>query len=98
MSYSSIALMAEDNDLRLRIKACASKEGDRDGQAWVTQNIWLLTSTPGWDEAWDSALQVGIGRPGNMPNVISDYMILVAVQTLKAAQAPPVTPPEAPAG
>ena len=94
MSYNSIALMADDNDLRLRIKACVSKEGDRDGQAWVTQNMWLLAATPGWDDAWDSALQVGIGRPGYMPNVISDNMILAAVQALKLSQQPPVSPPE----
>lgn len=89
MSYSSIALMADDHDLRKRITACASQEGMRDGQAWVTQNMWLLVATVGWDEAWDSALIVGIGRPGNMPNVISDLMILAAVQARVAAETPP---------
>ena len=88
MSYSSIAIMAEDNDLRKRIMACASKQGMRDGQSWTTQNIWLLASTAGWDDAWDSALQVGIGRPGLMPNVITDIMILTAVQALVSASTP----------
>lgn len=86
MSYSSIALMAEDYDLRVRITACASAEGRKNAQQWVLENIWLLSATPGWDDAWDSALIVGIGRPGNMPNVISDMMILSAVQPLLAAE------------
>lgn len=86
MSYSSIALMAEDIDLRVRIIACASQEGKRNAPAWVNEVVWLLAATPGWDSAWDSALIVGIGRPGNMPNVISDGMILGAVQPLLAAE------------
>lgn len=84
MSYSSIALMAEDHDLKKRIIACASKEGLRSAEAWASQNIWLLVATPGWDDAWDSALIVGIGRPGNMPNVITDGMILAVVQPMLA--------------
>ncbi len=82
MSYSSIALMAEDYDLRKRVIACASKEGLKSAEVWSLENIWLLAATPGWDDSWDSALIVGIGRPGNMPNVISDAMILSAVQPL----------------
>ena len=85
MSYSSIALMADDHDLRKRITACAAKEGMRDGAAWVNQNMWLLAASPGWAEAWDSALLLGPGiLPGRMGSVITDQMILTAVQELSA--------------
>lgn len=84
MSYNSMYLMSEDQELRGRLVACAAKEGVVNPQLWVSQQIHALVTSPGWDAAWDSALALGPGiRPGSMPNVITDQMILSVVQAKK---------------
>ena len=44
-----------------------------------------LAASPGFGAAWDSAVECGIENPGSDPAVISDQMILAAVQALLAA-------------
>jgi hypothetical protein len=83
VSYSDIAMMADNNDLRMRITAAAAEENKtRPYEQWVAQNIWQLAATPGWDDAWASALASLNPRPGWDAGVISDGMILAAVQPL----------------
>jgi hypothetical protein len=43
-----------------------------------------LAATPGWAEAWESAVAGGIVSPGSDPGVITDGMILAAVQPMGA--------------
>lgn len=84
MSLSDIAAMATDNDLRLRIAACAATQvivPENPGQ-WANQHQWAIAGSPGWSEAWAYAVLSGNLSPGTDPAVISDAMILAAVQTI----------------
>lgn len=89
MSYNSIAAAAQDSDLRLRIAACFAQETDGPDQpeALAALHQWRICAEPGWGEAWESALAADppIPVPGADPGVISDGMILTAVQKHLAA-------------
>ena len=41
---------------------------------------WQCAAEPGWGEAWESAIAGGTTDIGNDPGVITDGMILSAVQ------------------
>ena len=82
MSYNTIATMAQDYDLQRRIIACAATEGKADPMVWAPAHMWTLAATPGWDEAYSSAIAGGISTPGKSETVITDAMILSAVQPL----------------
>ena len=87
MTYNSIFSLSQDQDLKNRLTACASVErkgGDFPGW-WVESNIWKLAATPGWGDAYGYAVSVGKDRPGHDESVITDAMILAAVQPLDAA-------------
>ena len=86
MSYNDIRAMAKDVNLIERIAACAAQEGVL-GSAldWAWANTWQLAGTPGWEAAWDYAEQVGIPNIGSDEGVITDGMILAAVQPAVAA-------------
>ena len=84
MSYWDIAQMSTDTDLNSRITASASQEGRPDPQQWAWDNMWTLTASPGWGEAWASAVAGGNEHPGRDAAVITDGMILSAVQAAPA--------------
>lgn len=85
MAYSTIAAIAQDSALALRIAAAAAQElKTRPYPAWVSEYQWDLASAPGWAEAWESAVASGIQDPGSNPGVITDGMILAAVQPMGA--------------
>lgn len=84
MSYSDIADMAQDGPLLRRILACAWQEiTTEDPGAWAVSNVWRVVSQPGWADAWSSARASGIVNLGADESVITDQMILSAVQTLR---------------
>jgi len=81
-----MALMSRDPDLVARVQACAAQEvPGEDPYQWVAVNMLELCASPGWDAAWASALAAGNPSPGRDPAVISDAMILSAVQALQPA-------------
>lgn len=96
MSYSTQSLLAHDIDILDRATSCAATQGLPNPFQWVGDNQWALSASPGWDEAYAYALNVGTERPGWQETVISDGMILSAVQLLIAAQAVPEVPLEEP--
>jgi hypothetical protein len=87
-SYWAIASIADDIDMRKRMYACAvqqSKLGlyfDRSPELWVSENVYVWASSPGWGEAWESAVASNNEAPGRDPSVITDGMILSTVQDL----------------
>ena len=87
MSYNVVAEMAEDLYLGRRLTAAAATELglELDPVAWVAAQQWRLASSPGWDAAWASAVAGGVPLPGQDDAVITDGMILSAVQTLIGA-------------
>ena len=83
--YLAIAAIAEDRDLQRRVTACMAQEGmDRpedEAYAWR----WAIAAQPGWGAAWASAQAAGRSDIGAQPDVISDGMILAAVQGVLGA-------------
>jgi hypothetical protein len=86
MGYFEIATMGQDADLNNRMAACSAQEQPAvEPYGWVTVHSLQLTAQPGWDAAWSSALAGGNETPGRDPAVITDGMILSAVQAVIAA-------------
>jgi hypothetical protein len=113
MGYNEIAAAAVDMDLRSRIAACMAQEGySRMGiPALVLADRvqWECAGQPGWGEAYASAVAALMDRPGWEPAVITDGMILSAVQGIMGnptvvpmdtnpAPAAPPAPVEEPSG
>jgi hypothetical protein len=88
MAFSDIALLSADNDFILRTRACVATEGESDPVQWSMDHQWAMAATPGFGDAYATAILNGVVRPGNDPAVISDGQILSAVQALD----PPAEP------
>lgn len=86
MTYANIAAMQADGALARRLAACAAQQNVSKPETWVALNSWKLAAEPGWDAAWSSALAANTGNttyePGSDEGVITDAMILSAVQPL----------------
>lgn len=80
MSYRTQAILAQDFHLQQRIQACAATQGILNAPEWAATHMWALSAAPGWDAAYTSALAAGLEEPGNEEAVITDGMILSAVQ------------------
>lgn len=89
MSYSSQAQLSNDSDFLARVSACAAVEVPNtwQPQQWAADHVWWISASPGFAQAYESALAGEVERPGNDPSVISDAQILSAVQALLADEA-----------
>lgn len=87
MSYLAQARLASDSDLLARVTACAATEATPAPDEWAYRHRWVLSAQPGWAAAYASALESEVGAPGADASVISDAMILSAVQSITAAPA-----------
>jgi len=85
MSYNNIADMSESGPLQRRVSAAAAQEQDGDPVGWMAANMLRLAASPGWADAWASAVASGNPDPGRDEAVITDGMILSGVQALVAA-------------
>ena len=85
-SYLSISAIAADHAMQTRVTACAAQQDAPDPEQWAIGNRYGWASSPGWGAAWDSALAGGVPDPGTDPSVISDGMILAAVQQMLGIQ------------
>lgn len=84
MSYGTIAEIHADYDLYRRVVACVATEkvDAPKYEAWVEAHRWDIAAQPGWAGAWESAVAADVTKPGADPGVITDQMILAAVQSL----------------
>ena len=99
MGYRDIAAMTVSTSLIARLTAAAAEEHkQKPYDGWVGAHVWELASTPGWDNAWASALAAHPDDPdydpGNDEGVITDGMILAAVQPMDVPPEPEVEPTE----
>lgn len=83
MAFSDIALLSSDSDFIMRTRACVTTEGEADPIAWANAHQWQMAASPGFGNAYASAIVNGVVRPGNDPAVISDADILSAVQAIR---------------
>lgn len=85
VSYSTLARLSSDNSLHTRITACAALEGMENIEHFVWENRWKFAAQPGWDAAYASAIAGGKSlNPGDDGTVITDSMILSAVQKIRS--------------
>ncbi len=82
MSYKSIALMAQDQDLRARIRAAIAMEGNSTANWQLEETYWKMAAASDWDDAYDYAQATNVERPGWNESVITDQMILSRLQAL----------------
>jgi hypothetical protein len=81
MGYYEQSQLSADMDFYSRIAACAAVEvADANPQMWAQNNIWHIAASPGFADAYSYALNTGVENPGRDPAVITDEMILSAVQ------------------
>lgn len=90
MAYLDVANMVKSVSLTEREYAAVSKEGIDPPEQWQFERRWKLASQPGWDDAWASAVAGGMEDPGADPGVITDSMILSAIQGLIEDEKPDV--------
>jgi hypothetical protein len=86
VSYLTVSRIAADPFMRLRCGACAAVERIPDPENWAFKKSLLLAAQPGWSEAWESAQAAGNEQPGADPAVITDGMILAAVQAVRSSE------------
>lgn len=86
MSYATQAALSHDSDLIQRVAACAATQHIDSPETWAWSNSWKLSASPGWDAAYAYALNSSVDRPGNSESVLTDSMILSAVQSLIDAE------------
>jgi len=85
MAYYDQAQLSRDGDFNLRIAAAAQIEvdlGAESAQDWAVRHQWELAAAPGFADAYASAVAANNPRPGQDPSVISDAMILSAIQAM----------------
>lgn len=87
MSYNAIYACANDPDFRNRIAACAVQEGaaPAGGEAYTSDYALAIASRKDIEGAWSHSLtaQPYHSRRGHDESIITDQMILSAVQALK---------------
>lgn len=81
-TYLSIAAIAGDYSMQIRVTACAAQQGEESPEPWTLEHRYNWAAAPGWAAAWDSALAAGNPNPGAAPDVITDGMILTQVQAM----------------
>ena len=82
MTYIDLPVLAADPDFRDRCIGCAALEGNPAPEQWQYANKYAMAASPGFLDAYSSALAGGVPRPGADPAVISDDQILAAYQAL----------------
>jgi hypothetical protein len=86
MTYLDQSDIAGNPSMMARVAQCAAQEGVANPDEWTHENRRIWAASPGWAEAWASALASHEGDPTYDPGadeaVITDAMILSEVQGL----------------
>lgn len=90
MSYNTIALCVNDDAMSRRIRAAYASEGIEQPDPAYYDKRWLIAADPSIEPPYESAILAGVPDPGGDESVVTDGMLLAAVQ------AHPYTPPVVP--
>lgn len=90
MSYKNVYDMAKDENLAIRIAGCVATQtgytlptGTVDHPVSIAEAIqWQCAGQPGWADAYAYAIATDVENPGLDEAVITDGMILSAVQSI----------------
>lgn len=89
MSYATVNTCANDQELQGRVTAACAQEGEtQEPNSRMYQVIWYVSSRADIEAAYASALAAGNEHPGADEGVITDGMILSAVQAAPPPDAP----------
>ena len=88
MSYSSIYACVNDESFLGRLQACIADEGAADPAAELPRLRWVVASADDIEAAYASALAADNPDPGGDESVITDGMILSAVQANPPEEVP----------
>ena len=88
MSYATIAKCVNDNEFTQRVVACFSQEGGNPNNM-PNDLLWDVAGKSDIEQAYGYALETANPSPGGDETVITDQMILSAVQEIMA---PPPLP------
>ena len=95
-TYLTISEIAANTVFSQRVTACASQQGAPDPPNWTLGHRWQVAATPAFAASVDSwrAANPGADPDGwaALPEVISDGMILAAVQPLILGATPDTIP------
>lgn len=80
MSYNTIALNAADPAFQRRLLACTAQEGADNPNQAAYALTWPVVTRSDIEAAYASALAASNPNPGGDEGVITDQMILGAVQ------------------
>lgn len=80
MSYATIFQCANDLPFRGRVTACCAQEGATEPENTADQILWPVSAAADVEAAYASAVIAGNPNPGGDESVITDQMILSAVQ------------------
>jgi hypothetical protein len=86
VKYQGIVNTASDPDLRLRFYACAVKENkalNGSASAWLDARWWYLCAKNEINESYQYAVENDHPNPGIDEGVVTDAMILAAVQPME---------------
>lgn len=88
MSYLTQDHIAHSPAMQGRVAQAAASEGYAEPDNWMALHARTWAASPDWDAAWESALASHPDDPDYNPGtdeaVITDGMILSAVQTIGA--------------
>jgi hypothetical protein len=82
VGYYEQSLLSTDPDFAARVAACAAVEielGQQQAVNWAAEHVWVIAASPGFADAYSSALAGAVPNPGRDPAVISDDQIRAAV-------------------
>lgn len=84
MTYNAIAAAAADSHLKARIAACFAQETDGPEQptALAELHMWRIVAAPAISDAYSYAVNTNVTNPGKNESVVTDAMILSAVQAI----------------
>ena len=80
MSYSTINKCANDAEFQARVTACCAAEGAESPYGASSDIIWSVATHSDIEAAYASAIANDNPSPGGDESVITDQMILSAVQ------------------
>jgi hypothetical protein len=100
MTYLGQSAIAGNQSMAARVAQCAAQQEIPNPDQWTSVNRRTWAASPGWDDAWASALASHEDNPSYDPGadeaVITDAMILSEVQAIMpepVAAAAPITAP-----
>lgn len=98
MSYLTQSVISQNATMLNRMAQAAATEDYTNPDGWATVHARTWASSPGWSEAWESALASHPGDPefdpGTDEAVITDAMILSETQAIGDTEATPTEPEE----